>query len=192
MRTTTLLLAITGSRLLFSAAFAVAALVGHTAPLLPLAVLIELSDLSDGIVARRTRTASVVGNVYDGMADLLAKMTQFISLAAIGAIGLAPVLLILWPEVLVVTAQRVASAAGARVRHDRVSGKVKGIVQGASVLWLAAAQSAPSIADATGAWASTLAIWLAVTVTVLFGIDYVLAHRAALRGSVAPADPVSR
>jgi CDP-diacylglycerol--glycerol-3-phosphate 3-phosphatidyltransferase len=191
VRTTKVLLAITGSRLLFSAAFAGAALAGHAAPLLPLAVLIELSDMTDGIVARRTGTASVVGNVYDGMADLLAKMTQFISFAAIGAIGLAPVVLILWPEVLVVTAQRVASATDARVRHDRVSGKLKGIIQGASVLWLSAAQSAPSITDAIGDWTSTLAIWLAVTVTLLFGIDYVLAQRAAIRGSVASRDAAS-
>jgi CDP-diacylglycerol--glycerol-3-phosphate 3-phosphatidyltransferase len=170
---------------LFSAVFAGAALADHTAPLLPLAVLIELSDMTDGIVARRTGTASVVGTVYDGMADLIVKMTQFISLAAIGAMGFAPVVLILWPEALVVTAQRAASVTGVRVRYGRLSGKLKGIIQGASVLWLAAAESAPSITDATGDWTSTLAIWLTVTVTLLFGIDYLFAHRAALRGSVA-------
>lgn len=191
MLTSRVPLAITGSRVLFSAAFAGAALTGHTAPLLPLAVLVELSDMTDGIVARKTGTASDVGTVYDGMADLIAKMTEFISLAAIRAIGFTPVLLILWPEPLVVTAQRVASVTGATVGYGRKSGKLKGIIQGACVVWLAATQAVPSLPAETGDWVSTLLIWLAVAVTMLFGIDYVFAHRAALKESVGSRDTAS-
>src|SRR5437764_9748101 len=112
MRTSRLLLALTASRSLFSAVFAAAALTGHNAPLLPLAVLVELSDMADGFVARRTGTASDVGTLYDGMADLIARMTEFICLAAIGAIAFAAVLVFLWRESLVVAAQRVASVTG--------------------------------------------------------------------------------
>jgi CDP-diacylglycerol---glycerol-3-phosphate 3-phosphatidyltransferase len=188
VRTSRLLLAITGSRLLFGAAFAGAALAGHKAPLLPLAVLVELSDMTDGFVARRTGTASDVGTVYDGMADLIARMTEFICLAAIGAIGFAPVLVFLWRESLVVAAQRVASVTDVCVRYGRLSGKLKGITQGACILWLAATQSAPSITDAVGHWMSTLVVWLAVTVTLLSGIDYLFAHRAAFGASTGSRD----
>jgi CDP-diacylglycerol---glycerol-3-phosphate 3-phosphatidyltransferase len=184
MTISVLVLAITGSRVPLAAAFAGAALSGYDALLLPLAVLIEMSDMADGFVARRTGTASDVGTVYDGMADLIARMTEFICLAAIGAIGFVPVLVFLWREGLVITAQRVASDTGARVIYGRIGGKLKGVTQGACILWLSATVSVPSIAHATGQWASSLLIWLAVTVTVLSGIDYLVAHRDALRASV--------
>jgi CDP-diacylglycerol---glycerol-3-phosphate 3-phosphatidyltransferase len=188
MTISALVLAITGSRVLFAAAFAGAALEGHDALLLPLAVLIEMSDMTDGFVARRTGTSSDVGTVYDGMADLIARMTEFICLAAIGAIAVVPVLVFLWREGLVITAQRVASDTGARVRYGRIGGKLKGVTQGACLLWLAASESVPSISNATGQWATSLFVWLAVTVTVLSGIDYLLVHRGALRASVAARD----
>jgi CDP-diacylglycerol--glycerol-3-phosphate 3-phosphatidyltransferase len=183
--TSKLLVAVTGSRLIFAAAFAAAALAGEHAPLLPLAVLVELSDMADGIVARRTGTSSDVGTVYDGMADLIARMTEFIALAAIGAIEFFPVLVFLWREALVIAAQRIAHETGTRAGYGRVSGKLKGISQGACILWLAAAQTAPSISVAMGRWVSPFFVWLAVITTVLSGFDYLFAHRGALRASVA-------
>lgn len=115
--------------MLFAAAFAWAALDRHDVGLLPLAVVIEMSDMADGFVARRTATGSNVGTVYDGMADLIARMTEFVCLAAIGAIGFVPVLVLLWREALVITAQRVAIETGGRVRYGRISGKLKEIAR---------------------------------------------------------------
>src|SRR5882672_8467536 len=125
MTVSRLVLAITGSRVLFAAAFAAAALGGHEVFLLALAILIEMSDAADGFVARRMGIASDVGTVYDGMADLISRMTEFICLAAVGAIGFVPVLVFLWREGLVITAQRVASDTGWRVRYGRLGGKLK-------------------------------------------------------------------
>jgi CDP-diacylglycerol---glycerol-3-phosphate 3-phosphatidyltransferase len=170
---------------LVAGAFAVAALTAHKTLLLPLAVLVELSDKTDGIVARRTGTASDVGNLYDGMADFIAHMTQFIALAAIGVVGFGPVIVFLWAESLVVLAQRVACETRTRVCTGRISGKLKGVAQGACIVWLAATESAPAVAHSAGDWASTLLVGLAVTATALFGIDYVFAHRAALAASLA-------
>ncbi|MEA2493954.1 MAG: CDP-diacylglycerol---glycerol-3-phosphate 3-phosphatidyltransferase [Thermoleophilaceae bacterium] len=181
-----LVLSITASRLPLAAAFAGAALAGPDVLLLPLAVLIEMTDMADGFVARRTGVASNVGTVYDGMADLIARMTEFICLAAIGALGFIPVLVFLWREGIVITAQRVATERGEQARYGRIGGKLKGVTQGACIVWLAAVESVPSIADGVGRWPGDVLVWVACTVTVLSGIDYLFAHRAALGASIAP------
>jgi|SRR5215213_363704 len=130
MTVSPLVLTITALRLPAAAGFAVAALTGHTALLLPLAIVVECSDMADGFVARRTGTASSVGTIYDGMADHIARMTEFICLAAIAAISFVPVLVFLWRESLVIAAQRVATDTRATVRYGRISGKLKGVAQG--------------------------------------------------------------
>lgn len=185
MTVSPLVLTITALRLPAAAAFAAAALTGYEALLLPLAIVVECSDMADGFVARRTGTASSVGTIYDGMADHIARMTEFICLAAIAAISFVPVLVFLWRESLVIAAQRVATDTRATVRYGRISGKLKGVAQGACLIWLAAAESLPSLADAIGQWPTTLLVWTAVVVTVLSGVDYLQAHRTALKASVA-------
>jgi CDP-diacylglycerol--glycerol-3-phosphate 3-phosphatidyltransferase len=188
MTVSPLVLAITALRLPAAAAFAVVALTGHVALLLPLAIVVECSDMFDGFVARRTGTATSVGTIYDGMADHIARMTEFICLAAIGAIAFWPVLVFLWRESLVIAAQRVATDTRATVRYNRIGGKLKGLAQGTCLVWLAAAESAPSLTDRIGDWPSTALPWIAVVVTILSGIDYLLIHRDALRATVASSE----
>jgi CDP-diacylglycerol--glycerol-3-phosphate 3-phosphatidyltransferase len=185
MTVSPLVLMITALRLPAAALFAAAALTGHMAWLLPLAIVVECSDMADGFVARRTGTASSVGTIYDGMADHIARMTEFICLASIHAISFVPLLVFLWRESLVITAQRVATDTRATVHYGRIGGKLKGLGQGACLVWLAAVQSAPSFTNKIGTWPSTLLVWIAVVTTVLSGLDYLLAHRAALKASVA-------
>jgi CDP-diacylglycerol--glycerol-3-phosphate 3-phosphatidyltransferase len=180
MRSPWPLLAVTASRLLFAAMFAVCCVAGFREALLPLALFVELSDLSDGFLARRLGLTSDLGNIYDGMADHLARVTEFISLMGIGLIGTIPVLIFLWRDGAVATTRLVASASGARFPATRISGKAKGIAQGGCIVWLAATQSVPDLNGSVGSGISTAAITLAVGVSIVSALDYLIAHRGLL------------
>lgn len=180
-----LLLVLTGSRLFFAAAFAISALVDATWLLLPLALLTELSDVGDGYIARRMGRDSVVGNVYDGMADHVSRMTEFVSLAGIGVISIVPVLVFLWRDGAVVTTRLLAGVSGDPFPATRASGKAKGIAQGVCIVWLAATQSFPALQKPIATQISSVVIWTAVTVTIISGLDYVISHRAALRATIS-------
>lgn len=171
--------AVTAMRVVCAAGFAVAVLAGWSVALLPLALLVELSDAGDGFLARRTRSASVVGNVYDGMADHVARTTEFICLASIGTIGLFPVLVVLWRDGAVVTMRLVATVSAAGFPTTRASGKAKGIAQGVCIVWLSATQTIPALDAGAGRWLSPALIWVAVGVTAVSGLDYVIACRGS-------------
>ena len=104
----TLPTAITASRIFLSPVFVLILFAGASDGLpIPrswLAVLwllyaaIELSDLLDGWVARRTGTESEFGRVFDPFADVAARLAYFVGITARGLLPLAPVLIILYRE----------------------------------------------------------------------------------------------
>ncbi|HEY5332741.1 MAG TPA: CDP-alcohol phosphatidyltransferase family protein [Solirubrobacterales bacterium] len=175
-----ILLGVTASRLVFAGLFALSCLAGFRFALLPLALLAEVSDLSDGFLARRLGLASDLGNVYDGMSDHLARLTEFVSLAYLGLIGMFPVLIFLWRDGAVITVRLVAGVSHAPFPTTRKSGKLKGIAQGGCVVWLAATASIPSLSGPLVEGISKVTIFIAILVTAWSGFDYLLAHRQLL------------
>jgi CDP-diacylglycerol--glycerol-3-phosphate 3-phosphatidyltransferase len=136
--------------------------------------------VSDGFLARRLGLASDLGNIYDGMADHLARITEFISLMGIGVIGIFPVLVFLWRDGAVATMRLASGASGAPFPVTRRSGKAKDIAQGACIVWLSATQTIHDLSGSVGMAISTAAIALAVGITILSALDYLIAHRGVL------------
>ena len=92
-------------------------------------VLIEVSDLLDGQIARRTGTVSDVGKLLDPLADSLSRLTYFVCFTAIGIMPVWVLLLVIYRDLgvayLRVLAQRSGTTMGARF-----TGKLKAWVYG--------------------------------------------------------------
>lgn len=61
-------------------------------------IVIEVSDLADGMVARKTATVSSFGKLFDPFADVLARLTYFMCFAASGLMPVWILLFIIYRE----------------------------------------------------------------------------------------------
>jgi len=174
--------ALTLGRLALAGAFAactwaaVQAAGGSVAPrgwlvaLLCLAVSAELTDLLDGIAARRGKTAGRLGGLLDPMCDSLSRLTMYFAAALAGWVALAVPLVMAGRDVIVAYLRTVRALAG-QTTAARISGKLKAIVQGAGLI------AAISLAFAGGAgWAArgkAIVAVCVIAVTAWSLIDYI-------------------
>ncbi len=124
--------AITAARLPLAPLAVVAMTWGTTAGLVVAAVLslvLELTDLADGVVARRYRMVSKFGSLFDPFSDAFCRFTLFLGLYAIGVADLWMILLIFYRDSSVSFFRSVAAFHNV-VLSARPSGKIKAIVQG--------------------------------------------------------------
>ena len=87
-------------------------------------ILIELSDLLDGLLARRLKRTSEFGKILDPFADALSRLTYFICFAGKGIMPLWVLLLIVYRDLGVAFARQVAGGRGV-ILGARVTGKIK-------------------------------------------------------------------
>lgn len=101
------------------------------------AVLIEASDVADGIAARSRKQVSDVGKLLDPMSDTIARMSYYISFLVVGYASAWMIALLVYRDV-VVAYLRVFTALTGTAMGRRTSGKWKGILQGATALTILA------------------------------------------------------
>lgn len=94
------------------------------------AVLIELSDAFDGIVARARKEVTSFGKIFDPICDSLSRQTIFLSFAVTEIIPLWMFLIFLYRDGLM-SFLRVMAASNGHVLAARQSGKLKAIFQAA-------------------------------------------------------------
>ena len=87
-------------------------------------LVIELSDLLDGYLARRWHQESELGKVLDPLADTLCRLTYFIVLSAAGILPLWMLLVFVYRDFVVAYIRVVVSKAGVMLAA-RISGKLK-------------------------------------------------------------------
>jgi CDP-diacylglycerol--glycerol-3-phosphate 3-phosphatidyltransferase len=129
-----------------------------------IAVLIEATDVVDGITARRRKQVSDVGKLLDPMSDSIARLSYYMGFLVWGYAQPWMVAILVYRDV-VVSYLRVFSALTGTAMGRRTSGKWKGILQGATAL----AVLALCIVDkriVPVAHLSTIVYWLLVFVTV--------------------------
>jgi CDP-diacylglycerol--glycerol-3-phosphate 3-phosphatidyltransferase len=167
-----LVLSLTLVRIPLAAAFAVLLLAAPQAPwrlwaCVAIVVAIELSDLADGMLARRQRVASELGAALDPYADSVSRLTVYWSLAAAG-LALWPVPLVMAVRDVTVAYSRILLARRGRTVAAAASGKIKAICQGAAALGLLLVPLLKSATD----WAAILS-WLVICVTAASAVEYV-------------------
>ncbi len=91
-------------------------------------VLAEISDIADGVVARRTGEVSNLGKLLDPLSDSMFRMFVFLGFMAVGWMPVWMVALIFARD-LIVAYCRVVSGLYDMVLAARLSGKLKAIMQ---------------------------------------------------------------
>ncbi len=129
-------------------------------------LLAALTDLFDGMIARRTKAVTVTGTLLDPIADKLLMSAAFISLVEL---GLAPA----W-MVVVIIGREFAVAGLRQVAHERGIiiaatwwGKLKTLAQIIAVSFLI-------ISYQLGRWAAIgkVALWIALVITAASLVSY--------------------
>ncbi len=135
---------LTFSRLWLAAAFCVGVAVfarpgRFTATAMAVLLLVgiaeELTDMLDGIVARRAGAASELGGLFDPLADSLARLAIYFALAIAGWVTIAVPLVMTARDILVAYSRILQARVGGKT-SARVAGKIKAWVQGTGFLLL--------------------------------------------------------
>lgn len=152
-----------------------------------LAVIIELSDYFDGIIARKSNQITDFGKLMDPFADSIARFTIFLSFLSAGLAPLWMIAIFFYRDVLV-SVVRVFSMRQGIVVSARKSGKTKAWVQAVStflVLLLLILQRAqalpPSLAvDPAFKQLTMVIIGIAALVTLWSAFDYWIHNKQAV------------
>lgn len=144
-------------------------------------LLAALTDLMDGIIARRTNRITVTGAMLDPIADKLLMSGAFISLAELGAAPAWMVFLIIAREFAVTGLRLVAIERSVPIAANRW-GKAKTTSQVVAVSLLI-------FSLRYGWWSplATAALWVSVVLTVLSMVIYFWRNRTVLAGPEAGA-----
>jgi len=157
-----------------------------------LAVLIELSDMFDGMAARARKEVTDFGKIYDPIADSVSRQTVFISFMCAGIIPLWMYLVFFYRDAFM-QLLRIVCASGGYVLAARVSGKIKAVLQGIAAFCMLAVilaqrieaswMPAPKPEWLWDLWGHDPGYWVMLVVaayTLLSVIDYVIPNRALI------------
>lgn len=133
---------------------------------LPIFLAAALTDLLDGIIARRRRQISTLGTLLDPVADKLLISAAFISLVELGLVPAWMVVVIVGREFAVSGLRSIAAAEGYTIEASDL-GKTKMVMQVIAVsLLLAGSHSLPFLK------LGFVALWLVVLFAVVSAVDY--------------------
>ena len=90
-------------------------------------VLIELSDLLDGIIARKRNLVTDLGKVMDPFADTLSRVTYFLCFTGSGIMPLWVLALIVWRELSILFVRMLMMGKGKAVAAN-IFGKAKAVL----------------------------------------------------------------
>lgn len=183
---------ITCSRVVIAPIFAYVFIVGFKAGIDPvwiwgcvgLALLIEISDLIDGSIARGMKQVTDFGKIFDPIADSVSRQTIFISFMVSGIIPLWMYLLFFYRDAFM-QLLRIICASGGFVLAARKSGKAKAVLQAIGtfgVLGILLLQYYTEIIPEK-LWGFHPGFWVMVipaTFTVLSVIDYIIPNRSMI------------
>ncbi len=155
-----------------------------------LAVLIELSDMFDGMAARARNQVTDFGKVYDPIADSVSRQTVFLSFMYTGIIPMWMYLVFFYRDAFM-QLLRIVCASGGYVLAARMSGKIKAVLQGIAAfsmlaVILAQRMCAPWVPKPEwlwDLWGHDPGYWVMLVVaiyTLISVVDYVIPNRALI------------
>ncbi len=142
--------------------------------LLTLIIISELTDLFDGILARKRGEVTDFGKILDPMADRISHMTTLVCLAYIDLVSFYLILPIIYRESIISSLRPVCASQGV-VLAARMSGKVKSFLQASVIIIIllcrVIAFSVPAI-DEKLYWIANSLVGISCLVTVYSAYDY--------------------
>lgn len=185
-RPTNVAMILTGSRLVLSPLFVFVFLFDNfwgAIACLAIAILSELTDLFDGIVARRRNEVTDFGKILDPLADSISRLTIFICFIYGGQAPIYLVVFILYRDSMVATIRTVCAYRGVVVSARR-SGKTKAVVQASAILVIllfrVLAYKYPTL-EGTFLQIDHALIGVVTLVTVFSAVDYLAGNWTVLR-----------
>lgn len=148
--------------------------------LLGILLMCELSDIFDGVVARRKKQVTELGKILDPMADSIVRLSVFLSFTQ-GLVQL-PLLIVLIFVVrdAVISTLRTLCALRGTALAARPSGKLKAIFQAVAIfviLFLMIPYTMGFISLEVLRTTSAWIVFLTAIYTVSSGIEYIWAYR---------------
>lgn len=141
--------------------------------------LSEVTDLLDGLLARRLGVVSATGALLDPYADSLTRLIVYWALACDGLVLAVVPLAMAVRDVSVSYCRIVLSRYGGQVSANW-SGKIKAVIQGGGAVLLTLG---PVYTGYTGLWITHVFSTIILLVTLGSAVQYATAARAATRGS---------
>lgn len=93
----------------------------------------ELSDLLDGLIARRYKLVTDLGKVMDPFADTFSRLTYFVCLSKVGVMPIWTFIIIMWREFAIVFLRMLMMGSGKAVAAN-IWGKIKAVLYAISAL----------------------------------------------------------
>ena len=145
-----------------------------------LAISFEITDLIDGILARKWGQVTDLGKILDPFADCISRFSIFLCFMWAEYASIFMVALIFYRDIIVANIRIVAAMRGL-VIQARTSGKIKAGVQAAVIITV---MMGINIFGKENYTFRTVCLWLMgglTVVTVWSGIDYLLGYLKATR-----------
>jgi CDP-diacylglycerol--glycerol-3-phosphate 3-phosphatidyltransferase len=153
------------------------------------------SDVYDGVLARRSRSVTPFGKIWDPIADKLLLAVTLVPLAVLGELPLWLVLIVLGREVVITAFRQFALARGRLIAASPL-GKAKTLSQNLLVgTALFARVLEAGVVRRDGGWAEALdgaadaataaLVWVVAALTVLSFADYLIRNRALIARGIA-------
>ncbi|NCG20796.1 MAG: hypothetical protein GWP91_17450 [Rhodobacterales bacterium] len=149
-----------------------------------LSLLLELTDLADGYIARKYNAVTSFGKLFDPFSDAFCRYTLFLGLFSIGVADLWMVMVIFYRDSSISFFRTVAATRNV-VLAARPSGKFKAVVQGVGTqLIFAAIVSQAYNPDVP--WLTDIPWWIMFVITLITGasfFDYFFGNLKILRNA---------
>ena len=129
-----------------------------------------LTDVLDGIIARRQKLVTRLGKLLDPAADKILTSAAFISLVEMGRAAAWIVVVIVAREFAISTLRSVAASQN-QVIAASWSGQAKTVTQVIAISLLIFQDNLGDLA-----WTGTVALWAALVISVYSGIEYGFAY----------------
>jgi CDP-diacylglycerol--glycerol-3-phosphate 3-phosphatidyltransferase len=150
-----------------------------------LALLLEVSDIADGFVARKYNIVTTFGKLYDPFSDAFSRYTLFLGFYAVGVADLWMVLAIFYRDSSVSFLRSIGATRNV-VIAARTSGKVKAIIQGVGTqvvfLFLILPEFTPLSQDNANEFAKSVMFFITLATVASF-FDYFWGNRSLIRGA---------
>ena len=132
--------------------------------------IVAASDALDGYLARKLKQETIVGKLFDPLADKILVISALLCMVEIGRVPSVPVILIIARDLAVSGLRMAASSSGKIIAADKL-GKYKAALLDVAVGIL--------ILN----WPyGNLVLWLGVILAVVSGIDYFVRNKEILNG----------
>lgn len=157
-----------------------------------LVVLAELSDLFDGIAARRKNQVTELGKILDPMADSIFRLSVFLTFTQ-GLVGL-PLWLVLfffYRDSIISTLRTVCALRGFAL-SARLSGKVKAVVQCFAMLVILSLMIPYAWGMIDLAFLRTVSFYVvfaAVAYSLFSGVEYLRANSSYIKAALSNTSP---